>query len=84
MNRKPLRKPQKTTVLGAEQVVAIRQAIFAAHELIPVEKALGRICAEPTASCPPAIPIAVSGEQITAEMIRLFRQYHVTQIDVLK
>ena len=67
-----------------EQAVSIRQAFFAPHELVPADKALGRICGTPTVSCPPAIPIAVSGERITAEMVELFRYYGVNEIDVLK
>ena len=49
----------------AERVLTIRQAIFSENEEINVECALGKICASPTVSCPPAIPIAVSGEKIT-------------------
>jgi len=67
-----------------EQAVSIRQALFAPHELISVEKALGRICGTPTVSCPPAIPIAVSGERIGEEALELFRLYGVEQVDVLK
>jgi arginine/lysine/ornithine decarboxylase len=65
-------------------MVSIRQALFASHELVSAEQALGRICGTPTVSCPPAIPIAVSGEQITAETVELFRYYGVNEIDVLK
>lgn len=68
----------------SEQVVSIRQALFAPHELVSAENAQGRICGTPTVSCPPAIPIAVSGERITAEMVELFRYYGVNEIDVLK
>lgn len=68
----------------SEQILSIRQALFAGHELIPANEALGRICGAPTVSCPPAIPIAVFGERITAEMLELFRYYGVQEIDVLK
>ena len=71
-------------VARGEQVVSIRQALFASHELVSAEQALGRICGTPIVSCPPAIPIAVSGERITAEMLELFRYYSVNEIDVLK
>ena len=65
------------------QMRSIRQALFAPHEVISVEESLGRICSAPTVSCPPAIPIAVSGEEITAKAIQLFRHYGVTQVDVV-
>ena len=67
-----------------EQVVSIRQAIFAPHETIGVEEALGRICGAPTVACPPAIPIAVSGERIGEAALELFRYYGVEQVDVLQ
>ena len=67
-----------------EQAVSIRKALFAPHELVSAEQALGRVCGTPTVSCPPAIPIAVSGERITAETLKLFRYYGVNEIDVLK
>ena len=65
------------------QMLSIRQALFAPHEVISVEESLGRICGTPTVSCPPAIPIAVSGEEISEEAIQLFRHYGVTQVDVV-
>jgi hypothetical protein len=46
--------------------------------------ASGRICAAPAVSCPPAIPIAVSGEIITDEHIRMFEYYDIEKIVVLK
>ena len=61
----------------------IRQALFAAHEEIPAEQALGRICGAPTVACPPAIPIAVSGEEIGEAALQLFRHYGVETVDVL-
>ncbi|MFR2123424.1 MAG: hypothetical protein ACLS34_00120 [Faecalibacterium sp.] len=45
---------------------------------------MGRICAMPTVSCPPAIPIVVSGEKITSAAVRLMQKYHVMQAAVLR
>ena len=63
---------------------SIRQAVFAPQEVLPAEQALGRICAMPTVSCPPAIPIVVSGEEVTAAAQKLMRQYHVQTLSVLR
>lgn len=77
--------PYKALPLAkGEQVVSVREALFAPHEMIPAQQALGRICGAPTVACPPAIPIAVSGERIGAEALALFAHYGVTQVDVLK
>ena len=70
--------------LCPKQMVSIRQAIFAPHEVIAVEAAVGRICGAPMVSCPPAIPIVVSGEEIDREALEWFRFYGVEQVDVLK
>lgn len=67
-----------------KQILSIREAMFAPHEVISVDHALGRICGAPTVSCPPAIPIAISGERIGQEALDLFRRYGVTHVDVLK
>lgn len=66
------------------QVLSIRQALFAPHELVPADRALGRVCGAPTVSCPPAIPIAVSGERIGREALELFRRYGVERVDVVR
>ena len=65
-------------------VMTIREAFFAPHERIPACEALGRICAAPTVACPPAIPIAVSGEVITPEAITLFDRYGVRYVEVVR
>ena len=63
---------------------SIRQAVFAPQEQVPTEQAVGRICAMPTVSCPPAIPIVVSGEKITSAAVRLMQKHHVMQVAVLR
>ena len=41
-----------------------RKALFSAHESIPVLNSVGRILAVASVGCPPAVPIAISGEMI--------------------
>jgi len=77
VNRAPL------PVAIGEQAVSIREALFRPHETIPASEGLGRICASPTVSCPPAIPIAVSGEVIGPDAMALFAHYGVETLDVL-
>lgn len=67
-----------------ERVRSIREALFAPHETVPAERALGRVYGAPTVACPPAIPIAVSGERIGPEAVELFRYYGVAAVEVLK
>lgn len=67
-----------------ESVMTVREAIFAQFERLPITKAVGRVCATPTVSCPPAIPIAVSGEVIREEHLCLFEHYGIREIAVVK
>ena len=67
-----------------KQVLTPREAVFAPQEVLPTEASLNRICASPTVGCPPAIPIAVSGERIEAETIALFQRYGVKTVAVVK
>ncbi len=81
--RIPLTQPQ-AILTPSEAVMTPRQAIFAPHEIIPVTQALGRICGSPTVSCPPAVPITVSGEIITKAAISLFQRYDIQSVSVVK
>ncbi len=67
-----------------KSVISVRDAVFAVSQEIAVSQSKGRICAVPTVSCPPAIPIAVSGEIITDAHIRLFEYYGIEKIAVMK
>ena len=62
----------------------IRQAVFARQETVRAEESVGRVCAMPTVSCPPAIPIVVSGEVITPPAVELMKRYHVAEVSVLR
>ena len=64
--------------------LSLRKAMLGAQEIIPVEQARGRICASPTVSCPPAVPVVISGEEITAEAIEIFRLYGIETVAVTK
>ncbi len=50
----------------------IRRAMLAQAETLPAEACLRRILAEPCVSCPPAVPILVSGERIDGAALRCF------------
>ena len=80
--RKVTKKAEFSFVKG-QQKMTIRNAVFAKCTEIPVEKAQGKICGTPTVSCPPAIPIVVSGEEITDEHIKLLKYYGKTHISVV-
>ncbi len=68
----------------SRRVMSVRQAVFALHEWVGREEALGRVCAAPAVACPPAIPIAVSGEEIDAQAVECFRYYGIERCMVVK
>ena len=68
----------------AERVCSVRAAILAEQESLPTTQACGRICAAPTVSCPPAVPILVSGERIGEEQIALLEHFGIQTISVVK
>ena len=70
--------------LQSERKLSIREAMFSVHETVSVDEAEGRICGSPTVSCPPAIPIVVSGELITKEAISMFHSYGIENVEVIK
>ena len=77
--------PQPTLPLArGERVCSVREALFAPRETVPAARSLGRVCGAPTVGCPPAIPIAVSGERIGPEALELFRRYGVERVEVLR
>lgn len=91
LNRTRLRHPEKAFAPAerpgmepALRRMTIREAVFAESEVIPVREAEGRILAQETVSCPPAIPIAVSGEEIDGNMIRVFEEYGIRDVSVVK
>lgn len=67
-----------------KKLMTIRRAFFAPQEILPSCEAEGRVCAMPTVSCPPAIPIVVSGEEISAAAIDLFERYGIEKVAVVR
>lgn len=76
--------PPLPTLTEAEARLTLRQAFFAGDEWTDTSCAEGRICASPTVSCPPAVPVAVSGEVITKEAVEIFKAYGIEIIKVVK
>lgn len=65
-------------------VCSIREAVFGAQEIVSLENSVGRICGQLTVSCPPAIPVAVSGERILPSLLPILHAYGIRELSVLK
>lgn len=68
----------------AERAMSVRDAVFAPCEEISVDEALGRICGAVNVPCPPAVPIAVSGEIISENCINILKRYGISTVNVVK
>ena len=72
----PLHKPEK--------VLSSRNATLCECESVAVKDSLGRILATATVSCPPAVPVVVSGERIDEKVIEIFKYYSIKTCSVIK
>ncbi|MGI6020871.1 MAG: aminotransferase class I/II-fold pyridoxal phosphate-dependent enzyme [Lachnospiraceae bacterium] len=84
VNDAPYEEAQTLEDLSFERVMSIREAVFSNQEKIPVREAKGRICASPAVSCPPAVPVVVSGEVITSSHIDVMMKYGISEVSVVK
>ena len=67
-----------------ERVCAPHEALLAVSETVPVRRSVGRICAETAVSCPPAVPVVMCGERISAEAAAVMAYYGTAQVTVLR
>lgn len=68
----------------SERRFSLKEAIFLPSKEIAVEEGLGKALATASVSCPPAIPIAVSGEKITPKAIECFKYYDIKTCYVIE
>lgn len=66
-----------------ERKMSVRSAALSAFEEIPVSESAGRICANINVPCPPAVPVAVSGELISPELSLLMKKYGIEKVRVV-
>lgn len=64
-------------------VMDIRSAALSQNEVIKIENAVGRICADVKVPCPPAIPIVISGELIDEKAVEILKFYKIKEISVI-
>lgn len=67
-----------------QRAISIREAIMSPCERIPSKNAVGRVLAQATVGCPPAVPIIMSGEIIDDKAIKCFEYYGIDTCLVVK
>ena len=74
LEEKELGKKGKVPVLQLEQTLSPREAYFAEGEVVPKEKAAGRVSKENITQFPPCVPMVTVGETFTKEAINLLEK----------
>ena len=64
--------------------MSMRQAMLSPAETLPLEQCVGRVLAQPSVGCPPAVPIVICGEQIDQRAVKLLRYYGVETCTVIR
>ena len=59
-------------------------AVSEAGERVRAAEAVGRVMATAAVTCPPAVPIAVMGELISARQAELMAAYGIEYVDVVR
>lgn len=80
-------KPENTYITDfpiMEKAMSVREAALSDFENIDIDKSLGRVCAAVNVPCPPAVPIAVSGEIINEKCIKIYKNYGILNVNVIK
>lgn len=68
----------------AQPVLTPHAALFKPACRVELPAALGKIMADPTVSCPPAIPVVCCGERIDAWAISAMEYYGITHVRVVE
>ncbi len=84
ISQKPAIETETIKFAIPERKMSIREATMSPIETLPIEMCEGRVLARLGVSCPPAVPIAVSGEVITKEIIEAFKYYGIENCTVIK
>ena len=66
------------------QRMRVREAMFAPRITLPAAQCEGRILAQPSASCPPAVPIVMPGEEIDRATVERLLYYGIERCDVVR
>ena len=66
-----------------ERVYSISDAIMMPNETLDVDDCLNRVASQLTTSCPPAVPIVISGERISRLTIDAFKYYGIKKCSVI-
>lgn len=70
-------------ITKGEKVLSISEAYFSKKKTVLTENSLGLVLAEPSVTCPPAVPILICGERINQSHIETFLYYGINNVIVI-
>lgn len=83
LRREPICVPMPD-VARAARVMSVRDALLSPSTEIAACDSAGRILADVSVGCPPAVPILISGEIIEAAHISVFEYYGIHTVSVVR
>ena len=84
LERRPPIDTRPPRLAPPERVCSVREAVMSPFETVSIASAEGRVLADTSVSCPPAVPIVVCGERIGADAVRCFEYYGIEECKVIK
>jgi len=72
------------SVVKAEKVMSPREAMLSPKKELLISDCCGRVLADASVGCPPAVPIVVCGERIDGRAIECFKYYGIEKCVVVK
>ncbi|MBQ2863055.1 MAG: hypothetical protein IJE84_02670 [Clostridia bacterium] len=78
--------PRRTEIIDTapkinkpKRVLSPREAMLSPSREVCVKDAVGKVLAQPSVSCPPAIPVLVCGEMVDESAVKCFEYYGITR-----
>lgn len=66
------------------QVLTPRQALFGPREVLPLEQAIGRVCAQQVAPYPPGIPVIAPGERVEKKTVAYLDRIGYNRVEAIE
>ena len=66
-----------------KRIMSLREAVLSPSESLPIEECVGRVVATTSVGCPPAVPLAVAGEEIDESSVSCFKYYNIKKCNVV-
>lgn len=67
-----------------ERVMSIRDAVMSISKIVDVKDSVGKVMGNSLVSCPPAVPVVVSGELIDESALSCFSYYGIKSCEIIE